>query len=286
MTGFGAASIEDGLRIVSVEVRSVNHRYLDVRTHLPIELARLAGPIEARAKKRLSRGRIEISVSLEFAKGWEEVVSVDVEKAKAYHEAYRRLSDELSVPFEVRLETIAAMPGVLAAPDLARDVGIDHVAVPLDRALDAAIEMREAEGRALGVELAAHLATVVRVVEQIRALAPEMALERRSRLERRLADVAGSAPIEPARLAQELALLADRSDVTEEVERLMSHAAQLESLFRTEEPAGRKLDFLIQEMNREVNTIGSKSANEAVTYAVVELKAELERMREQAQNVE
>lgn len=286
MTGFGAARDEGSDRIVSVEVRSVNHRYLDVRAHLPGELSRLAAPIEAAVKKRLSRGRIDVAVQLGRAGGGEGALTVDVEKAKALRDAYRQIAEALSLKDEVSLEAIAAAPGVVIARDIIADVEFADLEHALAGALDRLGEMREAEGRALEMELREHLDRIAGLVERIETLVPMTTTERREKLERRLQDLVGDAEIDPMRLAQEVAILADRSDVTEELQRLASHCSQFEEMLAGRDPIGRRLDFLIQEMNREANTIGSKCSHTEIAYVVVDIKAELERMREQIQNVE
>jgi uncharacterized protein (TIGR00255 family) len=286
MTGFGAGSVENERRVVSVEARSVNHRYLDVRVHVPSELLRLVSPIEAAVKKVLSRGRVDLGIQVAPARGREAELEVDVATAQAYREAYVRLAEVLGLEDQVRLETIAAAPGVFRTPDLTETVEYRDVAPALDAALASLSSMRVEEGRALERDLRAHLVEVKRMVARIAELTPGVTIDRRARLEKRLQDLVGDQQIDPMRLAQEVAILADRADITEELERLASHSAQFELLLASEEPMGRRLDFLIQEMNRETNTIGSKSSNTDVAYVVVDIKAELERMREQVQNVE
>ncbi len=286
MTGFGAGAAEDELRIVTVEARSVNHRYLDVRVHIANELMRLVPPIEALAKKLLSRGRVDIGVQVAPARGREMELEVDLARAEAYRSAYVRLADTLGMTPDVSLETIASMPGVLRTPDVNRTLDLAQVTPALEAALSGLSSMRAEEGRALDRELRAQLAEVRRKRARIESLIPGAAADRKSKLGKRLQDLLGDQQLDPIRLAQEVALLADRADVTEELQRLDSHAAQFESLLGSDEPIGRRLDFLLQEMNRETNTIGSKSSNTDVAYVVVDIKAELERMREQAQNVE
>ena len=286
MTGFGAGSVENDRRVVSVEARSVNHRYLDVRVHLPSELMRLVPPIEAEARRRISRGRVDVVVQIAPPRGHEAELEVDVAKAQAYRAAYARLAGALGVEEQVGLETIAAAPGVFRTPDLTETIRYEDVAPALAAALASLSSMRTEEGRALERELRAHLEEVRRRVARIGELTPSVTVDRRAKLEKRIQELVGDQQLDPMRLAQEVAILADRADITEELERLASHASQFEALLASEEPIGRKLDFLIQEMNRETNTIGSKSSNTDVAYVVVDIKAELERMREQVQNVE
>lgn len=286
MTGFGAAREEDSDRIVAVEARSVNHRYLDVRVHLPGELARLSAPIEATVKKRLSRGRVDVTVQVGRPGSGEGAVTVDVERAEAYRDAYRRLAEALSMEDDISVTTLAAAPGVLSARDSTDDVELSHVERALEVALDRLGAMREAEGRALEKELRNHLARVEDLVDRIRVAVPETMADRKAKLERRLQDLLQDTQLDPMRLAQEVAILADRTDVTEELQRLSSHCSQFRDMLGSSERIGRRLDFLIQEMNREANTIGSKCSHAEIAYLIVDIKAELERMREQVQNVE
>jgi uncharacterized protein (TIGR00255 family) len=286
MTGFGAGSVESAERIVSVEARSVNHRYLDVRVHVPSELMRLLSPVEAAVKRSIARGRVDVAVQIAPAKGKEAMLEVDLAKAEAYRAAYVHLAEALSLSSDVRLDTIAAAPGVFRTTDLVTEVSFDELAPALMSALGALSAMRDREGRALEVELRDHLKLVKQKTSRIAELIPSVALDRKAKLEKRLQELLGEQQLDPMRLAQEVALLADRADVTEELERLVSHTAQFELLLASDEPIGRRLDFLIQEMNRETNTIGSKCSNTEVAYVVVDIKAELERMREQVQNVE
>jgi uncharacterized protein (TIGR00255 family) len=288
MTGFGAGRAADGDRLFTIEARSVNHRYCDVRVHLPHDLSQLEARLEAEVRKKVDRGRVDVSLEVSYVAGAVARPEVDVAKARGYRDALLLLAKELDLEPEIRLKTIAELPGVIRSGESAIDPErlTQTLLAALAGALTEMIEMRDREGRALDAELRARLSTVVKLVEQIRAEVPRANADKKTRLELRLTELVADRNLEPARLAQEVAILIDRADVTEELTRLGSHISQLESLFATREAIGRKLDFLLQEMNREANTIGSKTMNASISHLVIDLKAELERMREQIQNVE
>lgn len=287
MTGFGVARGSDGPRAYVVEVRSVNHRYCDVRTHLPQDLAHLGPEIEARLRKAVRRGRIDVTVAVEIAETATVEPRLDLARARGFKAALERLATELGVEPTISLEQIANAPGVLRADQGATDRD-PRVAVmaALAEGIEGLSRMRAREGASLCEQLHGHLRDVGQLLERLRAQIPRVSADRRQRLEERLVALLEDAKLDPARLAQEVAILADRADVTEELERLDSHIAQFTRMLGSSEPVGRKLDFLIQEMNREVNTIGSKSSDADLAYLVVDLKAELERLREQIQNLE
>jgi uncharacterized protein (TIGR00255 family) len=288
MTGFGTGRASNDERTFVLEARSVNHRYCDVRLHLPRDLVGLESRLEGRVRKRVDRGRIDVSLEVSLSEGVAARVDVDLIRARAYRDALSRLAEELSLAPEVPLALVASAPGVIREPGTIRD--LDALAPAIEAALDAALtdlnEMREREGRALAEEIQGRLASARALLEQVRTHVPRSNAERRARLEQRLAELLGDRSLDAARVAQEVAILADRADVSEELARLTSHLDQLDRLTRATEPVGRKLDFLLQETHREVNTIGSKTTSAEISHLVVELKAELERTREQVQNVE
>jgi uncharacterized protein (TIGR00255 family) len=288
MTGFGSASARtDDLGIV-IEIRSVNHRHLDVRPHLPSELATFAKPIEDRVRKVLARGRVDVSLQLESVGSESRTRSVDIEAARTYLEACRAVAEALDLPLTVSAEHVVDASSALrgAPPPLDLEALEAAMASGVDEALGALVQMRSAEGRSLAEELAQHVERVRTLRASIAGDVGRVVQEKKRKLEERVGELLGDSTLDPARVAQEIALLADRMDVTEELERLASHCDQFSGLLSSDSSVGRKLDFLIQEMNREANTIGSKCSDAAIAHVVVELKAELERMREQAQNVE
>ncbi|MET0593001.1 MAG: YicC/YloC family endoribonuclease [Polyangiaceae bacterium] len=298
MTGFGLGAAPLAKGSVAVEVRAVNGRFLDVRARLPQELADLATMVESEARKRLARGRCDITVRSEGS-----VIaapSFDKERARRAYLALVELRDEVCPAGEVPFSMLTAVPDLLR-PEGAADLEPARKAVEtaLRAALDGLEAMRKNEGSAIAADLTARLATVRALTDEVAARAPEivenMAKKFRERLGR-IASVVGTVPgsgehlrditIDPQRVEQELVLLLERSDIAEELTRLGSHVDQMTAYMRDDEPLGRRLDFLLQEMAREINTIGAKSQDLRTSHAVVELKAEIERMREQVQNVE
>jgi uncharacterized protein (TIGR00255 family) len=287
MTGFSVSTSEAGTRQFEFEARSVNHRYCDVRAHLPSELVHLTADIERRVRKMVRRGRVDIAVVI--ARREQAVIepTVDLARARGYKAAYEKLAVALGIEAEISLMQVAQAPGVMRIENSEDDTDPKaSVLAGIDEVLQGLVAMRKVEGDTLCEQLNAHLALVESLVGQVTKLVPQVNAERRRRLDERLTALLDDTKIDPARLAQEAALLADRADVTEEIERLASHIQQFSGLLASDESVGRKLDFLLQEMNREVNTIGSKSADAELAYLVVDLKTELERLREQVQNLE
>ena len=298
MTGFGVGTTALGPGRVTVEVRAVNGRFLDVRVRLPQELADLGAVVESGARKKLSRGRCDITVRTEgnvFS-----APSMDKERARRAYQALVELRDELAPGTEVPFSMLSAVPELFRAGDAAY---LEPARRATESALASALHdldtMRQREGQAIAADLGARLAIVRSIADGLSGRAGEitesMAKKFRERLERiagvvAAPDPAGSDPrevgLDPIRVEQELVLLLERSDIAEELTRLQSHIEQMTAYMNEDEPMGRRLDFLLQEMAREINTIGAKSQDLRTSHAVVELKAEIERMREQVQNVE
>ncbi len=286
MTGYGSAQADLGRGRLVIEVRAVNSRFLDLRVRLPSALADHAGLVEEILRRRLGRGRVELSARLEG--GSAGAVQLDHERAREAYRALCELRDELRPEEPVPLSLLGTVPGLFVEqggpdPEATRTA----LARTTELACTVLDGMREREGAALATALAGHLAEVRRAAAEVKARCPQVVesyrARLRERLERLLAD--GMAQVDPGRLEHEVALFADKSDVTEEVERLASHCDQFEELIAEEASVGRKLDFLLQEMGREANTLGSKSSDVQLVRLVVELKAEIERLREQVQNV-
>ncbi len=288
MTGFGAGASERAGRLVRAEVRTVNHRFLQVKVRVPGELADLEGALEAVVRRRLERGAVQVNLRLEGA-GGEPPAEFDRALARRYAELSRELAAELGLASELDIGRLIGLPGVLVQ----RASGIEAQALgeaaeaALAAALDALVTMREREGVSLGADLLGHLAALERLVEAIRARSPEVVRALFEAQRRRLAELLGDArPVVEADLARELALLVDRTDVSEELSRLASHLEQCRELLEAGGPVGRRLDFLVQELLREVNTIASKCQDARIAQWAVEAKATVERLREQVQNLE
>jgi uncharacterized protein (TIGR00255 family) len=286
MTGYGAGDAPLGGGELQLEVRTLNHRFVDVRVRLPPEIADQASFLEQLVRDELERGRVDVSVRLGGAAL--PPARFSVERARSLHAALGALRDELAPGTALPLATLASFSSLLLEPVVA---DIEVVRAALERALAAALTnlgaMRETEGLALGREIRARLAAAHRLAHSIRERSGGLVPLQRARLKERLDRLlAGSAPLDAARLENEVALMADRSDISEEMLRLDSHFKQFGALLDSSGPIGRQLDFLLQEIARELNTTGAKSQDATLAQLVVQTKVEVERMREQVQNVE
>ena len=288
MTGFGhGESRGDGLRI-EVEVSSVNRKQFDLQMHLPRALQVLESRIQDEVGRVVSRGRVTVGVQVVAAGGAEQRVRVNRPLARAYVEAIRATARDLGLPDTLDSRTLATLPDLLTVEHPEEDV--DRMWPVLRRALVQALtrlrRMRRFEGRALAADILGRIATLERRLGAIESRAPEATRRYREGLARRLEAADLVLAQHEERIAREIALFAERSDICEEITRLRSHFGQARRLLRAAGPSGRSMDFLAQEMFREINTIGSKSSDAQIGVEVVEFKAELERVREQVQNVE
>jgi uncharacterized protein (TIGR00255 family) len=287
MTGFGIGEATLASNKLLVEIRAVNHRFLDVRVRGPSHLPELSNVVETLARERLTRGRFDVSVRVEGNPLW--TMEIDRTRAASVLQALRELRDEHAPGEHVPLSLLAAVPD-LFVPSLERESEEMSAAATegFEAALVALDAMREREGRLLAADLVGRLQSIRRlmgcVIERVPVVVDGYKKKLRERAEK--LRVATDVEIDPSRLEQEITLFADRIDVTEELTRLEAHVAHFEGLSASDAAVGRRLDFLLQEMAREANTIGSKSQDITIAHAVVELKAEIERMREQVQNVE
>ncbi|SEU05267.1 YicC/YloC family endoribonuclease [Stigmatella erecta] len=288
MTGFGAGRARVGDEEVSVEVRSLNHKFCEVKARLPRDLSALEAGVVKQVKDRLARGSVEVQVKRQVVTASGTVPVVDVALAREYARAFRELASALGSPAEVSWTQVSTQPGVIRLEEKGMDVesASKAVLVALDQALGALEQMRQVEGESIRADLDARLKLIEGWSREVAALAPRAVEDYRQRLTERVAELARGVAVEPQRLAQEVAMFAERTDIAEEVTRLASHLEQFRALMASNEPAGRRMDFLVQEMHREVNTTGSKSQHAEISTRVVSMKAEVERIREQVQNVE
>lgn len=287
MTGFGRGEAPLGAGRVAAESRSVNHRSLEIRMHGPKETLALAGEVTEVGRRHAQRGRIEVHLWLEGDTGIRATLDRDV--AREAFRALTALRDELAPSEAVPLSLLGAVPDLFTSPAEGPTVQLrEAVLAAVDASLRQLDAMREQEGRALEKDLATRLAAVRHLADEVAGRVPEAVASQRRRLRERVERLTADSELQldPGRLEQEIALLADRTDIAEELTRLASHCAQFEVLLGATEAVGRKLDFLLQELGREVNTIGAKAQDACIAHLVVGLKAEIERMREQAQNVE
>ena len=283
MTGYGRGAVERGELLATVDVRSVNHRFLDLK----LRAGQLPAPVEeaisTRVRATVERGAVAVSVHL--AGGGSGGVRIDLDAAARAHRLLAELAARLGMPGP-DLALVLAQPGVVAADDAVDDRAGAAVLEALDAALAQLDAMRTAEGAALAAELRLRIDELVATRAQLALLAGEVPGHVARRLNERVKRLADDAVLDPARLAQEVALLADRADVTEELVRLASHLDQARALLAATGAVGRRLDFLVQEIGRELNTIGAKATTVEITTAIVAGKAALEKIREQVQNVE
>jgi len=287
MTGFGVGDAPLGDGRVTVELRALNHRFLDVRVRLPDELTDQSFFIEQLARESLARGRFDVGVRLEGKALPPPLFSV--ERARVLYRGLCQLRDELAPGTDLPITALTGMPDLVTTPTTVDSAGArEALKAAFEIALLRLDEMRLAEGEALTRELCARLDSARRLRRTISARGGEMLDGYRTRLRERLERLLSESgvQVDPGRLEAEIVILADRSDVTEELVRLDSHFEQFARLLAADGPVGRRLDFLLQEIGRESNTIGAKSQDAPIAHLVVEMKAELERIREQVQNVE
>ncbi len=290
MTGYGRAEADVLGRRLTVEIKTVNHRFLNFFARLPQDLQRFEMGMMARVKEQLQRGQVNLFASWDG--GGDEVppVVINRDAARQAAEGLRQTARDLGIPDEVRIEHLLAFPAVTtpAGPGADPEALWAEVEAVLDRALSDLQAFREREGRDLAGDMVRRIEAIEAVVDEIDRRRPGVVEAYRERLGRRVEELAKEVPAEGLadRLAVEVALFADRSDISEEIVRLRSHTAKFRELLEKGGVVGRKLEFLLQEMNRETNTIGSKGADAEISRLVVEIKAELEKIREQVQNVE
>lgn len=288
MTGYGRSEVHNAQLHLTVEARSVNHRYLDVALRYP----RLYTPLEARMKRlvgdHFARGRIDITIAVQSGSTERRTLLLDHALAQQYYHALQQLQETLQLPGSIDLSTILSLRDVLTVEEASTDVeeAWELIATGLEDALRALKGMRQQEGEFLCRDLQERLHTITRHVDTIRQRVPLVVIEYRQRLEQRVQDLFQQFTLDAERVSQEAILFAERSDVTEELTRLEAHMQAFGRLLAAPEAVGRKIEFLLQEMHREVNTIASKSNDAEISQRVVDMKSELERMREQIQNVE
>ena len=288
MTGYGRAREMRSGRDITVEVRSVNNRYLDCTVKLPRAYIFAEDAIKTRVQKAISRGKVDVFVTIDTSAADVAVVQVNEGLAKGYYDALTLLKERFTLPGEITPEVLARFPDVLTVTKAEEDVeaiAADICAV-LDDALAAYNAMRTVEGEKLALDVGSRVDTIEETVGKVEVQSPQTVAAYRQRLEAKMQEVLQSTTIDESRILTEAAIFADKVAVDEETVRLRSHIAQYRSILEQNEPVGRKLDFLTQELNRESNTIGSKCQDINITRLVVELKSEIEKIREQIQNIE
>lgn len=288
MTGFGRAQSETDTLFVSVELKSVNHRYFELYSRIPRAYGFLDEKIKSYLQGRVARGKIECNVTIEALDSDDVVVKVNHSLAKAYVDALNDLSETYGLKSDISASTLTRFPDVLSVhKEEADEEAIwEAVKAVLETATDNFIAMREREGEKLRDDICGRADAILDKVAFVEARSPETVREYNDKLKARIAELLGDTTVDEARLLQEAAIFADKVAVDEETVRLRSHIEQLKDMFNSPEAIGRKMDFLVQEINRESNTIGSKASDFEINKVVVDIKAEVEKIREQVQNIE
>lgn len=289
MTGFGRGESTDGIHNFNIEIKTVNHRYNDMVLKIPKHLSYLEEKIKRRIKNRISRGRVEVYINLEYISQSAMEVKVDIPLAKAYKSGLELILEELNLKDEIKLSHIMSLSEIIKTErkELDEDITWDCLKTALDKALEKVIDMREKEGVILKRDMEYQVEKIKKMVKEIEKRSPLVVEEYKEKLKERIRELLDDEyNLDEERLNNEIAFFADKSDINEEIVRLNSHINQFLQTLENGESIGRKLDFIIQEMNREINTIGSKASDLVIGNYVIDIKSELEKMREQAQNVE
>jgi uncharacterized protein (TIGR00255 family) len=287
MTGFGTGSAEgEGLK-VRVDIRTVNNRFLDVHTRMPQDLASLEITLKKQIQAALKRGRADVTISIEQVR--EAKFEINKPLVSGYLKALGELKADFGLEGSPSLELLAKLPGAMQVSQDQEQLDkalVSTLTAAVSEALSSLGGMRAAEGQELADDLGARLDAIEHALPIVEEHATELPSVYREKLLKKLQDIVPASSIDETRLAQEAVMLADRCDISEEIARLKSHIVQMREILRTDEEAGKRLDFILQEMNREANTILSKSNDLAITDAAIVIKTEVEKLREQAQNVE
>lgn len=288
MTGYGSAKgTVDGLEI-TIELKSVNNRFLDCSVRMPRSFLFAEDAIKSAVQQHISRGKVDVFVSVDSSQAGDMIVKVNEPLLKGYIDALRHIAQEYQLSDDLSAVNVSRFPDVLVVEkkELDAEALTREIRGIAERALDDFDAMRQREGEKLREDVLSRLATIDRLVCIVEEESPKTVAEYRKRLEQKMAEVLGSAGIDENRILAEAAIFADHIAVDEETVRLRSHMAQLKSMLDGGSPIGRKIDFLIQEFNREANTTGSKCQNSDIAHVVVDLKSEIEKIREQIQNIE
>lgn len=288
MTGYGRAQKILGGRDILVEIRSVNHRYYEYSSRIPRAYSYIDEKLKALIKTLVSRGKVEISVTINNIEVKDSEISINKDVAEGYVNALRSVSGELGLKDDLVLSKLIKLPEIFVvqkAPDNQEQIWTD-ISEVANEALQNFIEMRQTEGEKLKSDIISKADFILEMVSQIEEISPQTVENYRNRLYQKISEVLDGKDVDEQRIVTEAALFAEKIAVDEETVRLRSHISQLKSMFESDEPVGRKLDFIVQEINREVNTIGSKAQDLNITKIVVDMKAEIEKIREQIQNIE
>ncbi len=287
MTGFGKSSLSQNAREYQIEMKSVNHRYLDISVKLPKQLSFLEEEMKKQIASQIKRGKIDVFVTFDNRSGEGKSISINQELAQMYIEQLRNLARKENLQANIEVTEISKFPDVLNIKMEQEDEVIkQEVIQTVNQAISGLVEMRTIEGQKMAQDLITRIEAVEDEVQKISSQSTGLIDNYVVKLKERIKEILQTDEIDQARLAQEVVIYADKSSIEEEITRLKSHVSQFKSLLQANEPVGKKLDFIIQEMNRETNTIGSKANCLAITNGVIDIKTELENIREQVQNIE
>ena len=287
MTGFGRGKYENEGRTYTVEIKSVNHKYSDINVRLPRFLNSVEDKIRKRVAEVISRGKIDIFVSFENYSSSGTTIRINKELAKEYIKELKSLAEEADLRFDLNVIDVSKFPEILKLEDEDNDELIaQEVMVAVDDALEKFVLMREIEGQKLVEDIERRIYLIQEKVNEVTNFSSTLVEEYMARLQTRVNELLAPGVVDEARLMQEIVIFSDKSSIEEELTRLKSHISQFLELIKQSSPIGKKIDFLIQEINREVNTIGSKANSLDITNKVIEIKTEVENIREQIQNIE
>ena len=288
MTGYGAAKgTAEGLEL-SIELKSVNNRFLDTAVRMPRAYLFAEEAVKSAVQRHISRGKVDVFVTIDSSRADDVVVKVNQPLLKGYLAAINEAADTYGLANDATVMSLCRFPDVLSVEkkEVDQEAMAQAIAAVLEQALTEYDAMRAKEGEKLHDDIASRIANILRMVELVETESPKTVADYKARLEQKLREVLESKSIDESRILTEAAIFADKVAVDEETVRLRSHIAQMCELIESDVPVGRKLDFLVQEMNRETNTIGSKCQNASIAHVVVDIKAEIEKIREQIQNIE
>ncbi len=287
MTGYGKANLSQKERKYEVEIKSVNHRYLDISVKMPRVLSYLEEEVKKEIASKVKRGKIDVFINFENSSTEGKEIKINTEIAKIYIDELKKLAKQENILANIEVTEISKFPDVLSIQNKQEDETIkNELLQTVSQATEKLVQMRAVEGNKIAEDLLVRIQAIQEKVKEISSLSTGLIEEYVVKLEGRIKEILKNQEVEEARLAQEVVIYADKCSVEEEVTRLKSHISQFEKLLKADEAIGKKLDFIIQEMNRETNTIGSKANNLEITKDVIDVKTELENIREQIQNIE
>ena len=287
MTGFGKAILEKNLRSYQVEIKSINHRYLDISVRMPREISYLEEIIKKEISKSILRGKIDVFINFNNNSMEGKEIKINTNLAKKYIKELKKLAEEENLNSDISVNEIAKYPEVLTVEQNVEDEEIKKEIIEvINKAVESLLKMKISEGEKIAKDLNERLEEIQEKVNEVSKFSAGLIGEYIVKLEERIKQILNDQEIDKKRLAEEVVIYAEKSSIEEEITRINSHIAQFKNLLSSEKPVGKKLDFIIQEMNRETNTIGSKSSSLNITNSVIDMKTEIENLREQIQNIE